>query len=140
MTATNISIIEGLYAAFGSGDIPAVLSCLDPAIIWHEAENFPYDDGNPYVGPQAVLEGVFARCASEWDGFAVQMDTLIDAGDIVIATGRYAGTFKATGQAMNPQAVHIWTMENGKAVRFQQYIDTLDVALATGAAQLNMPL
>jgi uncharacterized protein len=36
---------------------------------------------------------------------------------------------------MNPQAVHIWTMKEGKAIRFQQHIDTLDVAKATGLAK-----
>ena len=39
---------------------------------------------------------------------------------------------KATGKAMNPQAVHVWTLKDGKAVAFQQYIDTLDVAQAIG--------
>ena len=135
MTSPNMSAIRDLYAAFGSGDIPAVLATMDPEIVWYEAENFPYADRNPYTGPQAILEGVFARCGSEWDGFAVNMDTLIDAGDTIIATGRYAGTYKKTGQAINPQAVHIWTMKDGKAVHFQQHIDTLDVAVATGAAQ-----
>jgi hypothetical protein len=28
----------------------------------------PYADKNPYVGPNAVLEGLFARLAGEWDG------------------------------------------------------------------------
>jgi ketosteroid isomerase-like protein len=60
------------------------------------------------------------------------MDDLIDGGDRVVALGRYMGAFKATGRRMNPQAVHVWTLKDGKAVAFQQYIDTLDVARATG--------
>jgi ketosteroid isomerase-like protein len=35
---------------------------------------------------------------------------------------------------MNPQAVHIWRIADGKAVAFQQHIDTLAVARATGTA------
>jgi hypothetical protein len=38
--------------------------CMDPSIEWNEAENFIYADRNPYVGPQAVLEGVFTRLGS----------------------------------------------------------------------------
>jgi ketosteroid isomerase-like protein len=133
MSKSNIELINDLYAAFAIGDIPSVLAVLHDDIIWHEAENFPYADGNPHVGPQAVLQGVFARCAGEWDGFAVHMTTILDAGEHIIATGRYAGKYKQTGLEMNPQAVHIWTMADGKAVRFQQHIDTLNVARATGS-------
>jgi ketosteroid isomerase-like protein len=28
---------------------------------------------------------------------------------------------------MSPQAVHIWSLNNGEIVKFQQYIDTLNV-------------
>lgn len=130
----NVAVIRGIYAAFATGDLPAVLAAMSPDIVWHEAENFPYSDRNPYVGPQAVAEGVFARCVGEWDGFGVHMTDLIDGGGRVVALGRYAGVNKATGTAMNPQVVHVWTLVDGRAVAFQQYIDTLDVARATGAA------
>jgi len=134
MSAENVAVIRDLYQAFAAGDVPAVLGAMSPDIVWNEAENFPYADGNPYVGPEAVAGGVFARCIGEWDGFAVAMDDLLDAGDRVVAIGRYAGSCKATGRAMNPQAVHVWTLDQGRIVRFQQHIDTLDVARATGAA------
>lgn len=134
MSAENVAVIRGIYAAFTAGDVPGVLGAMSPDIVWHEAENFPYADSNPYVGPEAVAGGVFARCVGEWDGFAVHMDDLIDGGDRVVALGRYAGAYKATGRAMNPQAVHVWTLRDGKAVAFQQHIDTLAVARATGEA------
>ena len=133
MSAENVAVIRSLYDAFERGNIPQALSVMSPDIVWNEAENFPYADGNPYVGPEAVLNGVFARCATEWDGFGVVMETLLDAGDHVVASGRYRGTWPATGRAMTPQVVHIWRMAQGKAVAFQQHIDTLGVARAMGA-------
>ena len=132
MSTRNVAVIRTLYDAFAAGDIPTALSQMDPEIVWNEAENFPYADGNPYVGPQAVLNGVFGRCASEWDGFSVEISTLIDAGDHVVAAGRYRGAWPSTGRTMNPQIAHIWTLADGKAVRFQQHVDTLAVALARG--------
>jgi ketosteroid isomerase-like protein len=107
---------------------------MSPAIEWNEAENFPYADGNPYVGPEAILGGVFARLASEWDGFRVEPEQFFDAGDTVVVLGRYAGTFRATGRAMNPQAAHVWRVADGKVTGFQQLVDTLAVARAMGAA------
>lgn len=132
MTAGNMALIRSLYDAFGRGDIAAALAVMDDGIVWHEAENFPYADGNPYVGPQAVLEGVFARLATEWEGFAAEMPTLLDAGEHIVAIGRYRGTWPATGHAMHPQVVHVWRMAGGKAIAFQQHIDTLAVARAMG--------
>ena len=132
MSADNVAIIKGLYDAFGVGDVPGVLGRMSPDIVWNEAENFPYADHNPYVGPEAVASGVFARCIGEWNGFAVAMEDLIDGGDRVVALGRYSGAAKTTGKSMNPQAVHVWTLQDGKVIAFQQYIDTLDVAQAMG--------
>lgn len=134
MSKPNVDAIRTLYEAFGAGDIPTALAVMSPDIVWHEAENFPYADGNPYIGPEAVLNGVFARCATEWEGFGVVMETLLDAGDHVVASGRYCGTWPATGRAMSPQVVHIWRMADSKAVAFQQHIDTLGVARAMGMA------
>jgi ketosteroid isomerase-like protein len=128
MSAANVALIQGLYDDFARGDIAAVLGAMSPAIVWNEANNFPYADGNPYVGPQAILEGVFARCGSEWDGFAAEIDEVLDAGDTVVALGHYSGTYKATGRAQKTQLVHVWRVEDGKAARFQQYADTLHVA------------
>jgi ketosteroid isomerase-like protein len=133
MSAENVAIIKRLYDAFRNGDVPGVLWGMSTDIVWNEAENFPYADNNPYRGPEAVAAGVFARCIGEWDGFAVAMDDLIDGGDRVVALGRYVGSFKGTGRRMNAQAAHVWTLKDGKVVAFQQYIDTLDVARATGA-------
>ena len=134
MSADNVSLVKGIYEAFGSGDVPAVIAAMSPAIVWNEAENFPYADGNPYVGAEAILGGVFARIASEWDGFHVEPDQFLDAGATVVVTGRYVGTWRGTGRAMDPQMAHIWTCADGKVTRFQQLIDTLAVARATGAA------
>lgn len=134
MSADNVSVVKGIYQAFGSGDVPGAVAAMAPDIVWNEAENFPYADGNPYRGPEAVLGGVFARLAAEWDGFGVEPETFHDAGDSVIMIGRYVGTCKATGRAMNPQVAHVWTLAGGKAAGFQQLVDTLAVARAMGTA------
>ncbi|MEP7154469.1 MAG: nuclear transport factor 2 family protein [Betaproteobacteria bacterium] len=130
MSKENVAAIKVIYDAFAKGDVPQVLGQMSPSIIWNEAENFPYADGNPYIGPEAVLNGVFARCISEWDGFAVQVDEIVDAGDTVVAFGRYLGTYKKTGKSIHAQMAHVWRLVDGKAVRFQQHADTLQMARA----------
>lgn len=131
MAQKNVEVIQGIYDAFAAGDVPGVLGRMSPDIVWNEAENFPYADGNPYVGPEAVLNGIFARCIAEWENFAVEVDEIHDAGETIIATGRYHGTYKSTGRAQRTQMVHVWRVVDGYAVRFQQYADTLQVAQVT---------
>jgi len=133
MPSSNVELIRDIYEAFSAGDVPGVLGRMSPEIVWNEAENFPYADGNPYLGPQAVLEGVFARCIGEWDGFGLEIEELLDAGETVVARGRYVGVYKATGRAQHTQLVHVWRVEDGEVVGFQQYADTLQVARVIGA-------
>lgn len=134
MSSENVALVRGIYDAFAAGDVAGVLGRMAPSIVWNEAENFPYADGNPYRGPDAVAKGVFARCGGEWNGFAVAVDEILDAGDTIVVLGRYHGTYKATGKRMLAQLVHVWRIADGRAVGFQQYADTLQVARVIGAA------
>jgi hypothetical protein len=130
--ADNVAVIRGVYEAFAKGDVPAVLEALDPAIEWNEAEHFPYWSPQPFKGPQAVVAGVFARIPSDFDGFRVDVHRIAGAGDTVLAEARYRGIAKRTGQALDAQVAHVWDLRNGKAIRFQQYVDTWLVAQVTG--------
>jgi ketosteroid isomerase-like protein len=131
MSKENVELVQAIYAAFGAGDVPGVVARMSPEIVWNEAENFPYADRNPYLGPEAILTGVFARLGTDWDGFAAVPDEYLDAGDTVVVLGRYHGTFRATGETLDAQLVHVWRLEDGKAVAFQQYTDTLQAAQVT---------
>lgn len=125
---SNLTSVRAVYDAFAKGDVPAVLGFLNPDVEWTEAEGFPY--GGTYVGPQAVLEGVFMRLGTEWDGFAAVPDEFIDGGDAVVALGEYSGTYKATGKSFRANFAHVWKVKDGKAVGFTQYVDTLIVRRA----------
>jgi uncharacterized protein len=117
-------MIRGMYEAFGRVDVPAVLGAMDDQVSWNEAENAGLADGNPYIGPNAVLEGVFMRKGAAVDGLTVTPSNVIDGGNAVVVEGRYTGTAKATGKPIDAQFVHVWRLENGKVVRHQQYTDT----------------
>src|SRR4028118_2256158 len=106
MSDDNVAVIRAIYDAFATGDVPAALALMSPDIVWNEAENFPYADHNPYRGPEAVLNGVFARLGSEWDNFAAVPQEYIGAGDSVVVLGRYRGADQAKGQPATPQRAH----------------------------------
>lgn len=126
-----VQTIQNMYDSFAKGDVEAVLSMMSKDIEWNEAENFPYDDGNPYIGPDAILNGVFARLAEEWEYFKLA-DLLVMGmeNNMVLGTGRYQAKHKKTGKEINAQMAHLWHLKNGKVIRFQQYADTKQVSEA----------
>jgi len=121
----NVKLLKDLYDAFGPGDIPTVLGGMSPDIHWYEAESNPYmPSGEAWVGPDAILNNLFIRLGTEWDGFSVHPKSFHDAGDSVTVEARYSGRYKATGKSMDAQACHVWDVKDGKVTRFQQYVDT----------------
>jgi ketosteroid isomerase-like protein len=120
---STLDSVKEVYDAFAKGNIPVVLGFLSSDIDWTEAEGFPY--GGTYHGPKAVLEGVFMRLGSEWEGYAAVPDEFIDGGDTIVALGKYSGKYKKTGRSFQANFAHIWKMQDGKAAQFIQYVDTL---------------
>lgn len=130
----NVTLLKSLYEAFGRGDIPAVLGAMSPSIKWYQAESNPYmPSGEPWVGPDAILNNLFMRLGAEWDGFTVHPKSFHGAGDSVIVEARYSGTYKVTGKSMDTQVCHVWDVKGGKVTRFQQYVDTAKLRDVMGA-------
>lgn len=131
MSHENVKLVLSIYDAFAAGDVTAVLSLLDPQVEWNEAENFIYADGSPYIGPSAVLEGVFMRIGNEWEGFSSSLSEVLDAGETVVAQGYYSGMHSKSGRKLRAQFAHLFTFRDGKVVKFQQYTDTAQFARIT---------
>ena len=117
--------VQRLYRAVATGDVPTMLDLLDDKVEWIDAAGFPY--AGTYHGPQAVLEGVFARLASEWDGFTVEPSQFIADGDEVVSLGTYSGTYKATGKSFSARYAHAWTVKDGKVIRYAQVVDSAEL-------------
>lgn len=123
MTASG-DIVRSVYEAIAAGDVPAVLAPFDDNIRWVEAENSFCADGNPHIGPDNVVSGVFAPHLEGVEGFAATPHNFVDGEDAVAVEGRYTGTVKATGKPLDAQFAHFWKLKDGKVVGFQQYTDT----------------
>lgn len=130
--ADNVKLVQGAYEAFAKGDVAAVLALLHEKVEWNEAEHITYWPGGPLVGPQAVLQGVFARIPQDFDGFRVDVRRIVGCGETVLVEARYRATVKATGKPLDAQVAHVWDFRDGKVVRWQQYSDTWQFAQATG--------
>jgi len=128
MSQENIAIINRIYEAFGQRDFDAALILFGATIEWVAAVNSPLADRSPYRGPDEVREGVFMRIAAGFDRLTVKVDEMFGADDKVVALGFYDGVYNANGKRFQAQVAHIWTLADGKAVKFQQYVDTYQLA------------
>ena len=97
------------------------------------AEGSPFQpDGAAWIGGDAIVENLFMRLATEWEGFTIHPERFHDAGETVVVEGRYTGTYIATGVSADQQCCHVFTFENGKLARFQQFTDTAQLQKTMG--------
>lgn len=118
----NTQIIRRHYAASSRGDLPGMLASFSAEVQWTEAAGFPY--AGTYVGADAVAENVFARIQAEWDDYTVEIDEVIDGGDVVVGIGTYSGTYTNTGRYFSARVAHVWRLKGGEIVAFEQFTDT----------------
>src|SRR4051812_6625639 len=121
---SNVHTMQAVYAAFANNDPSLLFGAMAPDVQWHEAEGNPLADRNPYVGPQAVGEGVFGRLMAAIDGFTAVPDRFVDGGDDVVVVGRYGGTMKHNGEKLDAQFCHVYRFSAGRMVSFHQYTDS----------------
>jgi uncharacterized protein len=128
--STNLELIRGTYEGSSEDNGRNLLAVLSPDVEWTEAEGFPY--AGTYVGPEALIDGVFRRLGTEWTGYRADVHTYIADGDRVAAFGVYSGTYNATGKSMTAPFAHLYQIKDGKVIRMTQYVDTVLVTRALG--------
>ena len=132
---TSLATVRAVYDAFARGDVGTVLGALAEDAEWFEAEGNPWYPGHPFVGPQQVVEGVFARIGEEYENFRAEPSRFLHDGDTVAVEGRYSATsHRATGRPLDAPFVHVWDVRDGRVVRFRQYTDTRQWAGVMGAS------
>ncbi|UTH73666.1 nuclear transport factor 2 family protein [Chromobacterium sp. IIBBL 290-4] len=125
MASSNLEIVRATYEGSSEDNGRNLLAALAPDAEWTEAAGFPY--AGTFVGPQAIVENVFKRLGSEWEGYRAAVDSYYDAGDNVIAQGFYHGKYLATGKAFTASFAHVYTLKAGKIVKFVQIVDSAKV-------------
>ena len=129
MSGANVETLRRGYDALNSGDLSVVLALLDPDIEWHEPA--PSPDAGTYRGRDS-----FERFARSWlDGFdslRVEREQVVERDDDLLAVVRQTGTGRASGLRVEARLAHVWTVANGRAVRWEAIPDA-EAALADGS-------
>ena len=111
------------YEAFARGDLDGALAMMDDDIVWHQAQGLPH--GGTYHGLAAVRAAVFDPLDEAWwDDFEATPSEIVAGEDHVVVLGRYRARAKRTGAALDIPFCHVWRFRDGRAVRFDQFVDT----------------
>ena len=120
---SSVEIVKRSYDAFARKDLDGVMGDMHPDIEWQQAQGLPH--GGTYHGLDAVRRNIFEPLDAEWwSEFSADPDEFLAAGDKVVVIGRYRGLAKETGKRLDVPFVHVWMLQEERAVRFRQFLDT----------------
>jgi ketosteroid isomerase-like protein len=129
MSQENVEIVRRIYATWAPGSSPSESNLLDPDIEWVN----PSDALEP--GTRKGIEA-FASITGELDDtvrdFRMEVERFIDAGDRVAVIATMRGHGIASGVAIKRRHGSVWTIREGKAVRFQWFHDPGEALEAAG--------
>ena len=131
MSATPGTYVEQLrrsYEALNRGNVSVVLERLDPDIEWHEPSPSPH--AGSHRGRDS-FEQFFRGWIESFEGFRVEPEDVVERGDRLIAVVRQSGRGRASGVDVEARLAHVWTVEDGKSVRWEAVADA-DEALDDG--------
>jgi uncharacterized protein len=125
-----VDVVRALYRAFEDGDHDVVRACLAGDVRWRQAGTAVPAAGRSVTGPDEVLERVIVPLERDWTGFTERVEEVHEADGCVVATGTYAGTYRATGRRLEAEFCHLWWVHDGRVRAFRQFTDTAAFAEA----------
>ncbi len=113
----HVETVKEAYAAFGRGDVAAVIALLDEEVEWTAPEILPH--GGHAHGHEEV-GAFFGGLVEMWSDFDLDITDIVDGGERAIAFGRASG--KLRGADSGYGFVHIFTFDGDKVTRFDEYV------------------
>jgi ketosteroid isomerase-like protein len=139
MTATTsdlASTVNAIYAAFGSGDVPAFMATLADEIAWESEweDNYAQRPGGPaHFVPQHDHTGVleFFTVMSGYTFHNLEVREVITGDDVAVARVALDLTMPSGGRFRDEQ-LHLWRFgPDGKVISLRHFLDTAKLLAAT---------
>lgn len=131
----HISTIQSVYAAFGRGDIPAILEHISEDCAW---EYGPGTNDVPWLQPRRGREGAaafFATVGAELEFKSFAINAIVGSDRLVIALASLEAVVKRTGKLIREvDEAHVWHFDDqGRIVKFRHAADTYQHSMALKA-------
>ena len=130
MEAQNIKVVQDAYAAFGRGDVPAILATLSDDIVWVGV----YGTGQhvPTSGERrgkAAVGEFFKQVGQSVSFSQFEPREFVATGDKVVALGHYTAK-TPIGKGFDSDFAMVFTFSNGKISRFQEFCNSAAIDAA----------
>lgn len=125
----NVQIVQQIYAAFGKREVQTLLTFLSDEIDWQLLGPPKIAHAGPHRGRDQVRR-FFATVAETLEITQFEPREFIAQSDKVVALGYYAGRVKSTGRQYASEWAHVFTLREGKVIKFREYADTANLAAA----------
>jgi ketosteroid isomerase-like protein len=112
------TVTRALEAA--SQDPEALFSILDERVEWDTSGGALPDTKARYHGPDGVRE-FFRRWLGPFEDFGYEVEEVIDADEAVIVLLHQWGSGRGSGIRVDSRFWQVWTLREGKVVRFQHF-------------------
>lgn len=117
----NLSIVRKMYKAFEERDAATVFGGFSPEIEMYQTDLLPW--GGLYKGIEAARQ-FYANLLSHIDSRVEAQEIFAVSGNMVSVVGRTRGVVCRNEKRFDVRIVHLWTLKEGKVVKFAAYIDT----------------
>ena len=132
--AQNTKIVQDAYAAFGRGDVQALLGYFDENILWKPVQGAARHVPTAGERRGKASVGEFFKIVSEQVNFLrFEPREFVAQGDKVVALGHYEAK-APTGRGFESDFVMVFTLRDGKVVQFQEFSDSAAINAAYDAA------
>jgi uncharacterized protein len=124
----NLKTVEAIYAAFGRGDVKAILETLADDVDWEVwSANFAQAEGVPWLQPKKGRAKVaeFFDYIGKWKFGEFHVLSLLAGGNQVAAEIQLDAEITQTGGRLREEEIHLWTFnDKGQVTRYRHYADT----------------
>jgi uncharacterized protein len=131
MSRKNVEVVRGVIDGWLRGD-PATLELISDDVVYVSPPTMP--DGRTYHGHEGVLQWV-VDWGQEWTDYELDVLRYRDLGDRVVTVERNRATGKRSGVGVDMQTVSLWTLRDGKVVRWQGYATEEEALEAAGVRE-----
>ncbi|MGZ8755647.1 MAG: nuclear transport factor 2 family protein [Acidimicrobiia bacterium] len=128
----NVELVKGFFAAFGRGDLDAVIEAHTEDID-SQAPVTRTPCALPWAGPRqgrAEVRDYFRQIADTVRPEPFEDVVFTASGDRVVVEGYNKGTVLTTGKVYEHDWVMIFTIREGQVGRFRMYYDPADIETA----------
>jgi len=127
MSDQRVSIVNRIYEAFGSGDVPAILECMVAEVDWEYAWTASL---MPWLQPgtgHAHVGTFFRALADHLEFRSFQVNHVLAGDGVVVALVSLEAVVRPTGKTIvETDEAPIWYFDKqGRVVRFRHAADTL---------------